>query len=86
MENFFKENSKWLTPGIAMLLIAFPPMIAGMVGIQLPVPTWLPIAAITLGMMGVGYGILVTHTFAARVAGIVIPAILLAMIAVKVFA
>ena len=88
MDKFFKENYKWLTPLISMLLVISPTMISEIMGLPLPLslPTWLLSAATALCMMVISYGILVTDTLAARIAAKVIPAILLAMIAIKVFA
>ncbi|WP_298151148.1 hypothetical protein [Flavobacterium sp.] len=86
MDKFFSENNKWLTPAIAILLIVVSPMIAAMNGVQLPVPTWLTAVGVTIGLIAVAYGISVTETFAAKVASIAIPSVILALIAVKVFA
>lgn len=85
MQNFYKENQKWITPALAMLLAVLAPSVAALTGTSILLPSWFFSLVLILGMLSAGYGAYITNTLAARIVLIVIPAFLLALAAFKIF-
>jgi len=85
MNQYMKENIKWITPVLGMFFVVMSPVLAAMSGAPLPIPSWLVPAAIGMGMLGAGYGAAITDTMSARIVRFVIPALLLSIVAFKIF-
>lgn len=85
MNNFVKENQKWIAPTLAMLIVAMVPSVAAMSGNSILLPSWFISLALILGMLSAGYGAYITDTLAARIFRIVMPAILLSFVLYRFF-
>lgn len=66
-ESYLDRNSAWLMPAFGTLVLTTTPALVDMLGIALPIPSWLPVASAVLGSFLTGFRSMFVDTISARI-------------------